>query len=166
MSAEAVVPVPVEEETPGQWKRWAISAAEALGKLTLWQLTAIFWLSSLGMSIVLLGMPRDTIHGTMNIVENWGAIERVALWQNWLEPVIPRFELPKGFITWGFRVSMLAGFLAQIGVFVSIMRSPGNRTWMWWLGPVGAHIIQFFLMIPSIQMSSSTLVSAIWCGGI
>ena len=138
-----------QADDPGRWKSWGISIADALGKLTLWQLTALIWISSLGMSILLLGMPRDTIHGTMNIVENWGAIERVALWQDWLEPVIPRFELPTGFITWGFRLSMLLGFLAQVGVFVSIMRSPGSRAWLWWLGPIGAHIIQFFLMIPS-----------------
>lgn len=133
----------------GTWRRWGIAIADTLGKLSLLQLTALIWISSLGMSLFLLGMPRDSIYGTMNIVENWGALERVALWQEWLSPVIPPYELPKGLITWGFRLSMILGFVAQVGVFVSIMRSPGGKAWLWWLGPIGAHIIQFFLMIPS-----------------
>ncbi len=133
----------------GWWRRTGISIADRLGTLSIWQLTALIWLSSIGMCFFLLGMPTNTIHGTMNIVENWGALERVVLWQNWLQPVIPQFELPKGLITWGFRLSMILGFIAQAGVFVAVMRRPGNRSWMWLLGPIGAHVIQFFLMVPS-----------------
>ena len=138
-----------EPRNEGRWHRWFVAVADALGKLNLWQLTAIIWLSSIGMSLFLLGMPRDTIHGTMNIVENWGAIERVALWQNWLEPVIPRFELPVGVIAWGFRIFMLAAFVAQVAAFVVVMRQARPNLWLWMIGPIGAHIIQFFLMLPS-----------------
>lgn len=133
----------------GRWQGWFAAIAESLGRLTFWQLTALIWLSSIGMCFFLLGMPNDTIHGTMNIVENWGAIERVALWQEWLDPVIPRFELPVGVIAWGFRLSMLAGFIAQIGAFIVAMRQDKPSLWLWMLGPIGAHLIQYIFMMPS-----------------
>lgn len=130
------------EQLQGRWHRWFVAIAESLGTLRFWQLTALIWLSSIGMSFFLLGMPNDTVHGTMNIVENWGAIERVALWQKWLDPVIPRFELPVGVIAWGFRASMLAGFVAQIGAFIVAMKQEKPNLWLWLLGPIGAHLIQ------------------------
>ncbi|MCO5217214.1 MAG: hypothetical protein M9934_06030 [Thermomicrobiales bacterium] len=137
------------EETTGRWSRWFGAIAEQLGNIGFWPLTLFIWLSSVGMCFFLLGMPVDSIHGTMNIVENWGAIERVALWQDWLAPIVPHYELPKGLIVWGFRASMLLGFLAQIGAFVVIMRQSSPKPWLWLLGPVGAHLIQFVFMIPS-----------------
>ncbi|MCA9834622.1 MAG: hypothetical protein KC435_11795 [Thermomicrobiales bacterium] len=133
----------------GRWGRWFDSLAEACGRIGFWPLTVLMLLSHLVMCLALLGMPTDTIHGTMNIVENWGAIERVALWQAWLSPVIPHYELPLGVIVWGFRAGMLVAFITQIGAFVAIMKSPQPKLWLWLLAPVAAHILQFFLMIPS-----------------
>ena len=66
------------------------------------------------MSLVLLGSSRDSIRGTMNIVENWGAVERVALWQDWLEPVIPRFQLPTGVC---YRVHQVTTSSISFGIF-------------------------------------------------
>jgi hypothetical protein len=85
----------------------------------------------------------------MNIVENWGAVERVALWQEFLEPVVPRFTLPTGVIAWGFRAAMLFGFLAQVGAFIATLRSPNPSLRTWLIGPVGAHVIMTLMMIPS-----------------
>ncbi len=138
-----------EAEQPGRIRRWSIAVADRIGRLTLPQLTAIIWISSIVMCLVLLGSTRDSIRGTMNIVENWGAVERVALWQDWLEPIIPRFELPTGVIAWGFRAAMLAAFIAQVAAFVAVMRSDKPSLWKWMIGPIGAHIIQGILMIPS-----------------
>src|SRR5690606_11924146 len=109
-----------EAEQPGRIRRWSIAVADRIGRLTLPQLTAIIWISSIVMCLVLLGSTRDSIRGTMNIVENWGAVERVALWQDWLEPVIPRFELPTGVIAWGFRSAMLAVFGALVAAIVDV----------------------------------------------
>lgn len=133
----------------GRFRRWSIAVAERVGNLTLVQLTAIIWISSVVMSVILLGSSRDSIRGTMNIVENWGAVERVALWQDWLEPVIPRFQLPTGVIAWGFRAAMLAAFVAQVAAFVVVMRSKNPSMRKWLIGPIGAHIIQGILMVPS-----------------
>jgi hypothetical protein len=135
--------------TTGLVRRWCIGAAERLGSLTLPQLTAIIWISSIVMCLMLLGSSRDTIRGTMNIVENWGAVERVALWQDWLEPVLPRYQLPTGVIAWGFRLAMLAGFVAQVAAFIVVMKSDKPSLLKWMIGPLGAHIIQLFLMVPS-----------------
>ena len=128
---------------------WHEKLIARLASLTLAQLNAMIWLSALFMSLVLLGSSRTSISGTMNIVENWGAVERVALWQDFLEPVIPRFQLPTGVIAWGFRASMLVGFLAQVGAFLVVMRSPAPSLWRWLVGPIGAHVIMTLMMIPS-----------------
>lgn len=109
----------------------------------------MIWLSSLAMCLLLLGSSRTSIAGTMNIVENWGAVERVALWQDFLKPVIPRYTLPTGVITWGFRAAMLAAFVAQAGAFLVVMRSPNPSLRRWLIGPIGAHIIMTLMMIPS-----------------
>lgn len=147
--ATSTEPHPMPAETTGRFRRWSIAVAERLGSLSLVQLTAIIWISSIVMSLVLLGSSRDSIRGTMNIVENWGAVERVALWQDWLEPVIPRFHLPTGVIAWGFRAAMLSGFVAQVAAFVVVMRSQNPSMKKWLIGPIGAHILQGILMVPS-----------------
>src|SRR5690606_3157611 len=138
-----------EAEQPGRIRRWSIAVADRIERLTLPQLTATIWISSVVMCLVLLGSTRDSIRGTVYIDENWGAVERVAPWQDWQGPVPPRFALPSGVIAWGFRAAMLAGFVAQVAAFVVVMRSDKASLWKWMLGPIGAHIIQGILMIPS-----------------
>jgi hypothetical protein len=129
--------------------RWNVAIIDRLATLTATQLAVMIWLSSLFMCLALLGSSRTTITGTMNIVENWGAVERVALWQDFLDPVIPRFTLPTGIIAWGFRAAMLLGFAAQIGAFIVTLRSPNPSLRRWLIGPLGAHVIMTLLMIPS-----------------
>lgn len=123
--------------------------AEELANLSYWQLIAILWISSLAMCLFLLGSDRTTLTGTMNIVENWGAVERLALWQDFLEPVVPRFTLPTWAIAWGFRTAMLASFIAQVGAFLGVMQSRNPSMKRWMIGPFGAHIIMALLMVPS-----------------
>jgi hypothetical protein len=132
-----------------RFRRWSIAIAQRLQRLTERQLVAMIWLSSLAMCMFLLGSSRTSITGTMNIVENWGAVERVALWQDFLAPVIPRYTLPTGVIAWGFRAAMLTAFLAQAGAFLVVMRSPNPSLGRWLIGPIGAHIIMTLLMVPS-----------------
>ncbi len=130
-------------------RAWHAAIVARLASLSALQLGAMMWLSALGMCLVLLGSSRINITGVMNIVENWGAVERVALWQDFLEPVIPRFALPIGVIAWGFRAAMLLGFLAQIGAFLVTLRSPNPSLRRWLIAPLGAHVIMTLLMIPS-----------------
>jgi hypothetical protein len=129
--------------------RWNAAALDRLGALTATQLAIMIWLSALIMCLTLLGSSRTSINGTMNIVENWGAVERVALWQDFVEPVIPRFTLPTGVIAWGFRAGMVLGFLAQIGAFLVVLRTRNPSLKRWLVGPLGAHVIMTLLMIPS-----------------
>lgn len=135
--------------TPSRAHQWFARIAERLAGLSHWQLVAMLWLASLAMCLFLLGSSRTTITGTMNIVENWGAVERVALWQDFLEPVIPRFTLPTGVIAWGFRAAMLVAFIAQVAAFVVVMKSRNPSLKRWLIGPLGAHIIMTIFMVPS-----------------
>lgn len=130
-------------------RRWSIVIARRLETLTERQLIALNWLSSLAMCLFLLGSSRMSITGSMNIVENWGAVERVALWQDFLEPVIPRFTLHRGVIAWGFRLAMIGSFIAQAGAFLVVMRTPNPSLKRWLVGPIGAHVIMVLLMVPS-----------------
>lgn len=136
-------------DTPSRTRRAALAVATRLERLTLPQLTIASWLSMLAMCLLLLGASRTSIAGSMNIVENWGAVERVALWQDWLEPVIPRYELPTGVIAWGFRAAMVLAFATQAGAFLAALRQPNPSLWRWLIGPLGAHVIVFFLLVPS-----------------
>lgn len=141
------------EQTASSFRqRVAIAHAALVDRLlglSAMQLNVMIWVSALLMSLTLLGSSRTSITGSMNIVENWGAVERVALWQDWLEPVIPRFRLPTGVIAWGFRSAMLLGFLAQAGAFLVVLHSPNPSLRRWLIGPIGAHVIMTLLMIPS-----------------
>jgi hypothetical protein len=128
---------------------WHATVVDRLLGLTAVQLNVMIWASALLMCLTLLGSSRTSITGTMNIVENWGAVERVALWQDFLDPVIPRFHLPTGAIAWGFRAAMLLGFIAQAGAFLVALRSPNPSLRRWLIGPIGAHVIMTLLMIPS-----------------
>ena len=120
-----------------------------LAARSLAQVTGMAWLSALGMCLLLLGSSRTSIDGVMNIVENWGSVERVALWQDFLAPAIPRYQLPPGVIAWGFRAALVAGFIAQAGAFLLALRDPHPSLRRWLVGPLGAHAIMFVLMIPS-----------------
>lgn len=125
------------------------AAAEWLSRRSWLSLTLGMVITSLIMCFTLLGQTRESLHWTMNIVENWGAIERVALWQDWLRPVIPTFTLSRFVVEWSFRLAFLAQFGLQVAAFLAVMRSPRPRFWRWMTGPLLAHLIQFFLMAPT-----------------
>lgn len=125
-------------------------SAASLSQLSPRSLTLMLWVSVAGMCFFLLGSTTDSIRGTMNIAENWGSVERVALWQNWLSPIIPRYTLWHGVVAWGFRLCMVLGFACQVGIFTSLLRGGGRPTvWTWLSGPLVAHVIMTVFMVPS-----------------
>jgi hypothetical protein len=121
---------------------------DVINLMTLWQFTLISWLAWLLMCLVLLGTPRDSNIGLTQIAESWGAIERVAVWQDALRWAWPVYELPPGIIAYGIRLSFVVLFALQAIVFWRALSSRNPSFWKWMIGPLGSHLIML-LMPPS-----------------
>lgn len=119
-----------------------------IGRLSLWHLAITSWVAWLLMCIVLLGTPRDSIIGLTQIAESWGAVERVALWQNALNRFLPLYELPPGVIAYTIRFSFIVLFALQAIVFWRTLRADQPSFWKWMVGPIGSHVVMF-MMPPS-----------------
>lgn len=119
-----------------------------VNRLSLWQLSVLAWLAWLLMCLALLGTPRDSNIGLTQIAESWGAIERVALWQDAFNWLIPLYELPPGVIAYTVRASFIVLFALQAIAFLSTLRTRNPSFWKWMAGPVGMHIVML-LMPPS-----------------
>lgn len=125
----------------GVWKK--------LCSLPVWAYTVLMWLCWFWMSLALLGSPLDQVKGNTQIVDSWGAIERVALWQNAISWLIPNFEWSRDAISWSIRVSFALLFLLQAAAFFKARNQPDTRIWPWLAGPVGAYVIMMFFMPPA-----------------
>jgi hypothetical protein len=121
---------------------------DVINRMTLWQFTLISWLAWLLMCLVLLGTPRDSNIGLTQIAESWGAIERVAVWQDALRWAWPVYELPPGVIAYGIRLSFVVLFALQAIVFWQTLSTRNPSFWKWMIGPLGSHLIML-LMPPS-----------------
>ncbi len=127
---------------------WRFSVLRKIDRLSLWHVTAISWVAWLLMCLALLGTPRDSIVGLTQIAESWGAVERVALWQDALSWLLPHYSLPPGVIAYTIRASFIILFALQAIVFWRMLRTDKPSFWKWMIGPIGSHIIMF-LMPPS-----------------
>lgn len=125
----------------GFWKKFS--------SLPIWAYTIIMWVCWLGMSLALLGSPRDSVSGNTQIVDSWGAIERVSLWQNEISWLVPRFELSQSVIAWSIRIAFAVLFLLQAGAFFSARSRSDAVLWPWLIGPIGAYLIMALLMPPA-----------------
>lgn len=113
--------------------------------LPVWFYTLVMWACWLWMCIALLGTPRTTVRGMTQIVDSWGAIERVALWQDWVEAIIPRFSWSQDAIAWSIRFSFAILFLLQMVVFWAARDREPARLWPWLIAPMGAHAIMWLM---------------------
>lgn len=139
---------PAEESLPdatvqsGSWRDRVIRFAN---RLTLWHISVIAWGAWLLMCWALLGTPRDSNHGLTQIVDSWGAIERVALWQNALDWLIPHYTLPPGVMTYAIRLSFLILFAVQAIAFWRALKTGNPSFWKWMIGPIGSHVAMTFM---------------------
>lgn len=116
--------------------------------MSLWHFSIIAWLAWLLMCLALLGTPRDSNIGLTQIAESWGAIERVALWQNAFNWLLPIYDLPPGVIAYTIRFSFVVLFAVQAAAFIKALKSGDSSFWKWMIGPIGSHIVML-LMPPS-----------------
>lgn len=139
---------PVEEATPAQargLRPWRERAIRLANSLSLWQLTVLAWGAWLLMCWALLGTPRNSNRGLTQIAESWGAIERVALWQNWLKPILPLYTLPPGVIAYSIRLLFILLFALQAIAFWRVLKSGNPSFWKWMIGPIGSHLTMAFM---------------------
>src|SRR5690606_4138286 len=119
---------------------WLDGLARFGDRLTFWQLSLIAWGAWLLMCWALLGTPRDSNRGLTQIVDSWGAIERVALWQNALDWFLPHYSLPTGVMTYAIRFAFLILFAVQAIVFWRVLKTGNPSFWKWMIGPIGSHL--------------------------
>ena len=118
-------------------------------------LTAALWIACVGLCYALLKTPvsGDNV-GLMKLTESYGALERVALWQqafSWVPGVssdTPSTSWPKPLIVWTVRLAMLAMFVLHAFAFAAAWRSRSGNALRWLIGPIGAQVIML-LMVPS-----------------
>lgn len=97
------------------------------------------------MTLALLASPRDAVKGNTQIVDSWGAIERVSLWQNAVTWLIPRLTWDQSVIAWSIRGSFAILFISQILAFVASRGRSDGRLLPWLMGPIGAFVIMLFM---------------------
>src|SRR5699024_7955796 len=105
----------------------------------------IAWVAWLLMCWALLGTPRDSNRGLTQIVDSWGAIERVALWQDALDWLIPHYSLPTGVMTYTIRLSFIVLFTLQAIAFWQALKTKNPSFWKWMIGPIGSHLAMVFM---------------------
>ncbi len=121
----------------------------------LWAPSLLLCVSSLVMVYAFLGTPvLEGNRGLTNLTESYGALERVALWQQalqWLPGATGDgefFELRPWMIAWFVRLAFVGMFLAQAWGFWLAWRGPARSVWPWLVAPAIAHVIMI-LMVPS-----------------
>ena len=133
------------DRQPANPQGWRISVLRVINRMSLWQVTVIAWLAWFMMCLMLLGTPRNSNIGLTQIAESWGAIERVALWQDALRWAWPVFELPPGVIAYGIRLSFIILFAVQAIVFWRALSTRNPSLWKWMIGPIGSHLVMLFM---------------------
>ncbi|MGI8486640.1 MAG: hypothetical protein ACR2OU_20580 [Thermomicrobiales bacterium] len=113
------------------------------------------WLSAAIMVFALLCTPvMGSKKGLPDIIGNYGALERVALWQrslSWLPGAkadVGFMTLPPGVIVYSLRFGMIMMFVFQAWSFWQAWNGRHKSVWKWLIGPIGAHIVML-LMVPS-----------------
>ena len=126
-----------------------------IDRATPLQLAIGQWFAAAIVVYVLLCTPvLGTRKGLADITGNYGALERVALWQrslSWLPGAEAggRFlTLPPGVIVYSLRFGLIAMFALQAWAFWQAWNGRHTSFWRWLIGPIGAHIIML-LMVPS-----------------
>lgn len=119
-----------------------------LERVSMTQLTTMFWMASLLVCLTLLGQSTTNNRGVMAIVDTWGALERVALWQDATDWLLPRYTLSSGIVAWGFRAGLLLMFLTHALAVGKAFRNHQPSFLRWMIAPIGAHVIML-LMVPA-----------------
>jgi len=134
-----------ETDLPESRRGWRFRVLHFIDRIAPWQLVVLAWLAWFGMCLALLGTPRDSNIGLTQIAESWGAIERVALWQNALTWAWPVFELPPGVIAYSVRLAFIVLFGLQAIVFWRTLASGQPSFWKWMIGPIGSHVVMMLM---------------------
>ncbi len=136
------------EARSGSLRRW-------IDRATPLQLAIGQWLSAAIMVYALLCTPvMGSKKGLADITGNYGALERVALWQrslSWLPGARADggfLTLPPGVIVYSLRFGMIMMFVFQAWSFWQAWNGRHTSAWKWLIGPIGAHIVML-LMVPS-----------------
>lgn len=126
-----------------------------IDRATPLQLAIGQWLSAAIMVFALLCTPvMGSKKGLADITGNYGALERVALWQrslSWLPGAKADggfMTLPPGVIVYSLRFGMIMMFVFQAWSFWQAWNGRHTSVWKWLIGPIGAHIVML-LMVPS-----------------
>ena len=145
---EIATMTPSSEVKAGSLRRW-------IDRATPLQLAVGQWLSAAIMVYALLCTPvMGSKKGLADITGNYGALERVALWQrslSWLPGAKADggfMTLPPGVIVYSLRFGMIMMFVFQAWSFWQAWNGRHTSIWKWLIGPIGAHIIML-LMVPS-----------------
>lgn len=117
---------------------------KALG-LPVWVYTLVMWLAWFWMCLALLATPRTQVRGMTQIVDSWGAIERVALWQDAVSWLIPRITWSQEAIAWSIRGAFVILFLLQALAFWKARQTETQRLWPWLIGPLGSHLVMWLM---------------------
>jgi hypothetical protein len=130
--------------------------AKRLAALPGWVLTSILWSSAALLSLALLSLPvREGRTGMMNLTESWGALDRLAMWQDHLS-FLPgvgvnggAIQLPPLVVAWLVRLGFLGLYVAFVGAILRVWNGDEAVSIRPFLaGAIGAHLL-LLLVVPS-----------------
>lgn len=108
----------------------------------------IQWIATAALVLIMLGTPvLSGRSGMMNLTESWGALERVAMWQqslSWIPGVEldgGAYQLPVAVIAWSVRLLLLLLFVLHALSFVTAWTGPIRSHWLWLAGPIGSLVL-------------------------
>ena len=124
-------------------------------RVGLWAPALLLCVSSLLLVVVYLGTPvANGNRGLTNLTESYGALERVALWQqafDWIPGIgqsAGDFALAPGIIAWSARLGIVGMCLAQAWVFWLAWCGMTRSLLTWLLPPIVAQVLMIGL-VPS-----------------